>query len=91
MKIGLCLVALAGLASPDAALAQRADDRAQFDNRMAGLQRSLATLSAQIEQLKARDQQLQQQLDKMQADYGRRLDRLERPAPKAAPSKRRRR
>ena len=53
------------------------------------LQRSLAELSAQIEQLKARDQELQQQLEKMRANYDQRLERLEKgAASRAAPPSR---
>ena len=44
------------------------------------LQRSLAELSAQIEQIKARDRELQQQLEKMRVDYDQRLERLEKGA-----------
>jgi phage shock protein A len=56
------------------------------------LQRSLAELSAQIEQLKARDHQLQQQLENMRANYDQRLERLEKgAAPKAVPPSRSRR
>ena len=62
---------------PDMASAQRSDDRAQFDARMNVLQRSLAEQSAQIEQLEARDQQFQQQLERMRDGYDQRLERLE--------------
>ena len=49
------------------------------------LQRSLADLSTQIEKLKARDQQLQQQLENMLVNYDQRLERLERAAGPQAP------
>jgi DNA repair exonuclease SbcCD ATPase subunit len=82
----LSYLALAGLILPGVAAAQRSDDRAQFDARMNVLQRSLAELSAQIEQLKGRDRQLQQQLENMRANYDQRLERLEKgAAPKAVP------
>ena len=68
--------------------AQRADDRAQFDARMNTLQRSLAELSTQIEQLNARDRELQQQLARMRATYDQRLEQLEKGASKAAPPRR---
>jgi septal ring factor EnvC (AmiA/AmiB activator) len=74
----LCVV-MAGLL-PGVAAAQRSDDRAQFDARVNVLQRSVAELSAQIEQLKVRDHQLQQQLDRMRTNYDQRLERLERGA-----------
>jgi DNA repair exonuclease SbcCD ATPase subunit len=84
-----CLLVLAGFVVPGVAAAQRSDDRAQFDARMNVLQRSLAELSAQIEQLKARDQELQQLLEKMRANYDQRLERLEKgAASRAAPPSR---
>ena len=88
VKLALCFLVLAGLILPAAAAAQRSDDRAQFDARMNVLQRSLAELSTQIEQLKARDHELQQQLEKMRGNYDQRLGRLEKAAPKAAPPRR---
>jgi hypothetical protein len=72
----LAYVALAGLIVPSMAAAQRGDDRTQFDARMNTLQRSLAELSAQIEQLKARDHQLQQQLENIRTSYDQLLERL---------------
>jgi DNA repair exonuclease SbcCD ATPase subunit len=76
---------LAALLMPGMAAAQRGDERAQFDARMNTLQRSLAELSAQIEQLSARDRELQQQLERMRANYDQRLEGLERGAGKVAP------
>ena len=73
---------------PGMAGAQRADDRAQFDARVNTLQRSLAELSAKIEQLNARDRELQQQLERIRANYDQRLERLEKGAGKAAPPRR---
>lgn len=75
-------LALCGLVVfwPGMAAAQRSDDRAHFDARIGVLQRSLADLSAQIERLKMQDRQLQQQLEKMRANYDQRLARLERAA-----------
>ena len=81
----LFCVAIAGLL-PGVAAAQRADDRAQFDARMNVLDRSVAELSIQIERLNARDRELQQQLEKMRANYDQRLERLEKgAAPKTPP------
>lgn len=71
-----CIVVLAGLI-PGVSVAQRSDDRAQFDARISVLQRSLADLSNQIEQLKVRDQQLQQQVEKMRTNFDQRLERLQ--------------
>lgn len=80
---------LAAFGLPNAAVAQRVDDRAQFDARMNMLQRSLAALSAQVDQLKARDHQLQKQLESMRANYDQRLERLEKgAAPRTAPPRR---
>jgi Tfp pilus assembly protein PilN len=84
-----CLVVLAGLMVPSAATAQRSDDRTQFDARMNVLDRSVADLSIQIEQLKARDQHFQQQLEKMRVDYDQRLERLGQSAPPKATTPRR--
>lgn len=62
---------------PGAAAAQSG-----VEGRLNELQRSTAALSAQIEQLKVQNQQLQQRLEKMQAGFEQRIDRLEkRPAP----------
>ena len=77
---GLVIIALAGLVLPDAAAARRADERSQFDARMNVLDRSVAELSIQIERLNARDRELQQQLEKMRANYDQRLERLEKGA-----------
>jgi predicted RNase H-like nuclease (RuvC/YqgF family) len=73
----LGLAVFAGAMAPHAAAAQRSDDRAQFDARMSVLQRSLAELSMQIERLKATNQDLEQRLDAMRANYDQRLQRLE--------------
>jgi hypothetical protein len=78
------LLVLAGFVVPSVAAAQRSDDRAQFDARMNVLDRSVADLSIQIEQLKARDQQHQQQSEKMRVDCDQRLERLEKSAPQHA-------
>jgi uncharacterized coiled-coil protein SlyX len=77
---------VAGLMLSGAAAAQRPEDRAHFDARMNVLDRSVAELSIQIERLNARDRELQQQLDKMRANYDQRLKRLEKgAAPKTPP------
>lgn len=79
---------LAGLMMPGVAAAQRSDDQAQFDARMNVLDRSVADLSIQIERLNARDRELQQQLEKLRANYDQRLERLEKgAAPKTPPTR----
>ena len=83
----LAVFGLAGLVMPCAASAQRADDRAQFDARMNVLDRSVADLSIQIERLNARDRELQQQLEKIRANYDQRPKRLE-AAPNTPPPRR---
>jgi outer membrane murein-binding lipoprotein Lpp len=86
-RIVFYLVVLAGSLLPGAVAAQRSGDTAQFEARFNMLQRSLADLSAQIEQLNAGSDQLQQQLDRMRANYDQRLQRLERgPVPQATPA-----
>lgn len=77
----LRLAILALLAVPGAAAAQSG-----IDGRLNELQRSISALSAQIEQLKVQDRQLEQQLTRMQTSFEQRIDRLEkRPAPKPTP------
>jgi tol-pal system protein YbgF len=69
------LLAIA-LVLPTAAGAQRVDP-VYLDDRFNQLQQSITMLTGQIEQLQYRNQQLQQQLEKMQADYEYRLDQME--------------
>jgi len=83
----LSWLVLAGLMLPGTAAAQRNDDRAQFDARMNMLQRSLAELSARLEQLNAHDRELQQQVENMRTNVDQRLERLGKAAPRA-PSRR---
>ena len=61
---------------PTAAGAQRVDP-VYVEDRFNQLQQSITLLTGQIEQLQYRNQQLQQQLEKMQADYEYRLDQVE--------------
>ena len=87
MKPTLVLLSLAVFAAtmaPHASVAQRSDDRAQFDARMSVLQRSLAELSMQIERLKMSNQDLERKLDAMRANNDQRLERLEKGAAPAA-------
>jgi TolA-binding protein len=71
------LALLALFVLPGAAAAQSG-----VEGRLNELQRSAAALSAQIEQLRVQNQQLQQRLEKMQAGFEQRIERLEkRPAP----------
>src|SRR5258708_15504552 len=89
-----CLLLIVTLAAPTAASAQRADP-VYVEDRLNQLQQSITLLTGQIEQLQYRNQQLQQQMEKMQADYEFRLDQMEKgrpggasrpPSPAAAPS-----
>lgn len=70
------LVIVLALAVPTAATAQRADP-VYIEDRMNQLQQSITMLTGQIEQLQYRNQQLQQQMQKMQTDYEFRIDQLE--------------
>jgi TolA-binding protein len=54
-----------------------AQDRAYIQGRLDGLQKQLVDLSSRIEQLKAEDRQLQEQLEGMQVKFDARLERLE--------------
>ncbi len=74
-KLRTSLLAIAFLA-PTAAGAQRVDP-VYVEDRFNQLQQSITLLTGQIEQLQYRNQQLQQQLEKMQADYEFRLDQME--------------
>ena len=83
----LRLALLALLAAPGVAAAQSG-----IDGRLNDLQRSISALSAQVEQLKIQDRQLEQQLTRMQTSFEQRIERLEkgpppRPTPKTGRSK----
>jgi tol-pal system protein YbgF len=69
-------LAAALLALPSLASAQRGDS-VYIEDRMNQLQQTITMLTGQIEQLQYKNQQLQQQLEKMQTDYDFRLDQLE--------------
>jgi tol-pal system protein YbgF len=71
---GALLLALALL--PSAASAQR-DSSVYLEDRMNQLQQTITMLTGQVEQLQYTNQQLKQQLDKMQTDYDFRLDQIE--------------
>jgi tol-pal system protein YbgF len=88
MTFRSCLLLIVALAAPTgvptAANAQRADP-VYIEDRLNQLQQSITLLTGQIEQLQYRNQQLQQQLEKMQADYEFRLDQVEKGRPGGAP------
>ncbi|MDI1283777.1 MAG: tol-pal system protein YbgF [Reyranella sp.] len=75
-KLPLRLLILVALALPTAATAQRGDP-VYVEDRLNQLQQAISLLTGQVEQLQYRTQQLQQQMEKMQADYEFRLDHLE--------------
>src|SRR5258708_35631795 len=79
-----CFLLIIALAAPTAASAQRADP-VYVEDRLNQLQQSLTLLTGQIEQLQYRNQQLQQQMEKMQTDYDFRLEQLEKGRPGGAP------
>jgi tol-pal system protein YbgF len=68
------------LAVPTAAAAQRTDP-VYVEDRFNQLQQAITLLTGQVEQLQYRNQQLQQQMEKMQADYEFRLDQMEKGRP----------
>jgi tol-pal system protein YbgF len=70
------LIVLLVLALPSAAEAQRGD-AVYVEDRLNQIQQNLTALTGQLEQLQYRNQQLQQQMEKMQTDYEYRLDTLE--------------
>ena len=71
---GALVLALALL--PTVASAQR-DSSVYMEDRMNQLQQTITMLTGQVEQLQNQNQQLKQQLDKMQTDYDFRIDQLE--------------
>jgi tol-pal system protein YbgF len=71
---GALVFALALL--PTVASAQR-DSSVYMEDRMNQLQQTITMLTGQVEQLQNQNQQLKQQLDKMQTDYDFRIDQLE--------------
>jgi DNA repair exonuclease SbcCD ATPase subunit len=78
------LGALAILLAPVPAIGQqRGVDAAYVERRLAALQQQLANLSARLEQIRAQDQQFQQQLDGMRAKLEVRLERLEKAGSRA--------
>ncbi len=88
------LLVLLAIALPSTAWAQRGD-AVYVEDRLSQIQQNLMALTGQLEQLQFRNQQLQQQMEKMQADYEYRLDSLEKgkagarpaaPAPGPAPA-----
>lgn len=72
----LRFLVLIALFVPTAASAQRVDP-VYIEDRLNQLQQALTLLTGQIEQLQYRNQQLQQQMEKMQTDYEFRLDQIE--------------
>ena len=68
------------VAAPSAVHAQRVDP-VQIEDRFNQMQQAITLLTGQIEQLQYRNQQLQQQLEKLQADYDYRLEGLEKGKP----------
>ncbi len=77
------LLILIALALPSAAAAQRSDP-VYVEDRLNQLQQAITLLTGQVEQLQYRNQQLQQQMEKMQADYDFRLEQLEKGRPGGA-------
>ena len=76
MNFRSCLLLVIALAAPTAVSAQRTDP-VYVEDRFNQLQQSITLLTGQIEQLQYRNQQLQQQMEKMQADYEYRLEQME--------------
>jgi septal ring factor EnvC (AmiA/AmiB activator) len=67
-----CVALLVALCLPAPAMAQNG-----ADSRLSELQRRMFALSAQLDQIKAQNQQLQVDMDKMQTNVGQRIERLE--------------
>jgi tol-pal system protein YbgF len=77
------LLLLLALALPSGAAAQRSDP-VYVEDRLNQLQQAITLLTGQVEQLQYRNQQLQQQMEKMQADYDFRLEQMEKGRPGGA-------
>ena len=75
-QLPLRLLVFAALVLPTPVVAQRADP-VYVEDRLNQLQQAISILTGQVEQLQYRNQQLQQQMEKMQADYEYRLDQVE--------------
>lgn len=71
------LILLVALVLPTAAVAQRGGDAVYIEDRFNQLQQALTNLTGQLEQLQNRNAKLQQQMEKMQADYEYRIEQLE--------------
>src|SRR5512139_435789 len=84
MKLQSSFLLALALLLPTAVAAQRVDP-VHIEDRFNQLQQSITLLTGQIEQLQYRNQQLQQQLEKMQADYEFRLEQMEKGRGGAAP------
>ena len=69
-------------AVPTVVHAQRADP-VYIEDRLNQMQQAITLLTGQLEQMQYRNQQLQQQLEKLQADYDYRLESLEKGKPGA--------
>ncbi len=67
MKILRPLLLIVAFSLPSVASAQRVDP-VYIEDRLNQLQQAITLLTGQIEQLQYRNQQLQQQMEKMQAD-----------------------
>lgn len=78
------LVIVLALAVPTAVAAQRADP-VYIEDRLNQLQQSITMLTGQIEQLQYRNQQLQQQMEKLRTDYEFRIEQLEKGRPGGTP------
>jgi TolA-binding protein len=72
-----CVVAATVLLLPADAFAQRSGDPAYIEGRLTGLQQQLADLSARIKELKIQNQQLQERLETMRANFETRLGQQE--------------
>jgi tol-pal system protein YbgF len=72
----LRLLAVVLLVLPTAAWAQRGD-AVYMEDRLNQLQQTITLLTGQLEQLQYKNQQLQQQVERMQADYAFRLEQIE--------------
>ena len=70
------LLLILALALPSLANAQRIDP-VYIEDRFNQLQQSITLLTGQIEQTQYKNQQLQSQMEKLQADYEFRLDQME--------------
>jgi TolA-binding protein len=71
------LVVLGLLLLPAVAMAQRSAPSSYTEDRLNRMQQTLSELTRRLQELQVQNQQFQQHMEKMQASFEQRIDRLE--------------